>query len=238
MTNNWTWSKAIDLKVLLLGHAVVLLQSHSEKITLCIWGDPITKLPSLTVTRFPHSHHIIHVGRPCYKVPKFHIRYGGTIRVIDSYKVPALACPCVRGLKALIMIGIVRNISSPLLTICTTFHIITKWSSQSIWTSEHRKMKVIYLGRYYTRIKLKEKIGNNIVFSSDQRNLYFCATCIRQIHHMCCLVSELCWTNSDFKRSNLVAWWQWLTVISRPVELRGNCWQIIFNGWLADMLSI
>ena len=24
-----------------------------------------------------------------YKVPTFHIRYGGTIRVIDSYKVPA-----------------------------------------------------------------------------------------------------------------------------------------------------
>ena len=31
---------------------------------------------------------IIHVGAPNYKVPTLHIRYGGTIRVIDSSHIP------------------------------------------------------------------------------------------------------------------------------------------------------
>ena len=51
-------------------------------------GDPITRFPSLTVTRFPHSNHIIHLGGPSNNVPTLHIRYGGTIRGADSYKVP------------------------------------------------------------------------------------------------------------------------------------------------------
>ena len=78
------------------------LQGSYIHIISYMWGDPITMFPSLTVTRFPHSHHIIHVGWPHYKVPAFHIRYGGTIRVIDSYRVPTVACPCPQGLGALI----------------------------------------------------------------------------------------------------------------------------------------
>ena len=38
--------------------------------------------------------HITHVGGPYYKVPTFHISYGGTIRVIDSYKVPSFKSHC------------------------------------------------------------------------------------------------------------------------------------------------
>ena len=59
----------------------------------------------MTVTRFPHSNHIIHVGDPVTRFPTFHIRYGGACEsltvtryphsiegrgpsVIDCYKVP------------------------------------------------------------------------------------------------------------------------------------------------------
>ena len=53
------------------------LAKLSWKITLYMCRDPITRFPSLTVARFPHSNHIVHVGEPHYKVPTFHIRYGG-----------------------------------------------------------------------------------------------------------------------------------------------------------------
>ena len=36
------------------------------------------------------------MGGPCYKVPTFHIRYGGPY-VIDSYKVPTLKSYCKYG---------------------------------------------------------------------------------------------------------------------------------------------
>ena len=78
------------------------------------WGTPITRFPSLRVTRFPHSNHIVHVGGPHCEVPTFHIRYEGTIRVIDSYKVPTVACPCPWGLGALIISIYILRIIMPL----------------------------------------------------------------------------------------------------------------------------
>ena len=81
-------------------------------------GDPVTRFPSLTATRFPVHMQTCYMvpiidsykvpiftsyckcGGPHYKVPTFHIRYAGTIGVIDSCKVPTVACPCPRGLGA------------------------------------------------------------------------------------------------------------------------------------------
>ena len=52
-----------------------------EKITSYMWEDPVTRFPSLTVTRFP-----VHVGGPCYTVP-----------IIDSYKIPTFISYCTCG---------------------------------------------------------------------------------------------------------------------------------------------
>ena len=65
-------------------------------------GDPITRFLSLTVTRFPHSNHIIHVGDPITRFPsltvtRFPVHVGGPhymITVIDSYKVPTFNHAC------------------------------------------------------------------------------------------------------------------------------------------------
>ena len=69
------------------------LQSSHIQIILIMWGKPITRFLPLTVTRFPHSHHIIHGGT---LLQGFYIPYKvwGTIRVMDSYKVPTVVCPC------------------------------------------------------------------------------------------------------------------------------------------------
>ena len=66
----------------MLGHTVDLLRSRPEKITLYMWGDPL---------QGSHIQIMSYMwGEPHYKVPIFLIKYGGTIRVIDSYKVPTL----------------------------------------------------------------------------------------------------------------------------------------------------
>ena len=62
-------------------YKVPIINSYEEKITSYIWEDPVTRFPSLTVTRFPvhvgdpttwflsltvtrfpHANHVIHVG--------------------------------------------------------------------------------------------------------------------------------------------------------------------------------
>ena len=126
----WTSCKAILKKSHCTYEGTPLQGSHHchpEKITSYMWGDPITRSPSLTVTRFPHSNHIIMWGTP---FQSSHIPYKvwWTIRVIDSYKVPAVdlnheelhtdsykvtvvVCPCPQGLGALIVmcIGIFKH---------------------------------------------------------------------------------------------------------------------------------
>ena len=64
-----------------------------------------------TLSKLARKNHIVHVGGTIQYL--FHIRYWGTIKVIDSYKVPAvdsdhvvhmrgMVCPCPPGLRALL----------------------------------------------------------------------------------------------------------------------------------------
>ena len=54
----------------------------------------------MTVTRFPHSNHIVHVRGPCYKIPTFHIMFGGPT-VIDSYKIASFHIRYVRTIRVI-----------------------------------------------------------------------------------------------------------------------------------------
>ena len=63
-------------------------QSASDNVKHLRNAQSIVKKVLYKCIKLKHSNHIVHVGRPHYKVPAFHIRYGWTIQVIDSDMVP------------------------------------------------------------------------------------------------------------------------------------------------------
>ena len=99
------------------------LQGSHIQIISYMWGD--------SITRFPHSPHIMHVGGTPLQGSHIPYKVWGTIRVIDNYKVSAVACPCPRGLGALL------PLFQPFLVSCFDILPYFIWWSQPFFFGQH-----------------------------------------------------------------------------------------------------
>ena len=166
-------------------------------------GDPVTRFPSLTVTRFP-----VHVGGPHYKVP-----------IIDSYKGPSTwgRTPLQGSCHWQLWKNHIVHVWEPCYNVPITdsYKVPSTWGGTPLQGSHHWqlwKSHIVYVGAACYKVPIIDSYKVPSTCGRDPITMFLSLTVMKKSHFTC--------------RGDPVTRFPSLTVTSFPVHVGGTPYMV------------